>query len=148
MFCVRIYVSDDYASNFVCTANAMPQNQSSGWFWFEFADAAWKAPLGGVEPYVLVTFSVRIRSNARVSYWGLFDKDRNFKPLTIPTCLANAAVLPPLPSGVHTLPPVGTATGTDTTGGPKPTGGAASGSEVVLGSLALTMAAAIASLVL
>jgi exo-beta-1,3-glucanase (GH17 family) len=68
-----------FLDTFICAAN---QNNTNGYFYFEFADGAWKTQYGGAEPF-----------------WGLFDKDRNFKALTIPTCLAEAAVTPGASSG-------------------------------------------------
>ncbi|KAF9223715.1 glycoside hydrolase family 17 protein [Gyrodon lividus] len=55
-----------YVDTFVCQAN---QN-GTGYFFFEYCDEPWKATTyGGVE-----------------GYWGLFDSNKNFKNLTIPTC--------------------------------------------------------------
>ncbi|KAG8816589.1 hypothetical protein FRC18_000918, partial [Serendipita sp. 400] len=61
---------------FVCAANTnitAGGPYANGYFWFELFDQEWKVQYGGAEPY-----------------WGLFDKDKNFKALTIPTCLADA----------------------------------------------------------
>ncbi|KIJ66917.1 glycoside hydrolase family 17 protein [Hydnomerulius pinastri MD-312] len=55
-----------FVDTFVCQAN---QN-GTGYFFFEFCDEPWKATTyGGVE-----------------GYWGLFDSNKNFKNLTIPSC--------------------------------------------------------------
>ncbi|KAK9894951.1 glycoside hydrolase family 17 protein [Cystobasidium minutum MCA 4210] len=54
-----------FLDTYVCQANA---NQSA-YFYFEPFDEPWKEVYGGVEPY-----------------WGLFDKDRNLKQITIPDC--------------------------------------------------------------
>jgi exo-beta-1,3-glucanase (GH17 family) len=55
-----------FIDTFVCQAN---QN-GTGYFFFEYCDEPWKATTyGGVE-----------------GYWGLFDSNKNFKNLTIPTC--------------------------------------------------------------
>ncbi|KAI6025910.1 glycoside hydrolase family 17 protein [Pisolithus orientalis] len=55
-----------FIDTFVCQAN---QN-GTGYFFFEYCDEPWKAvQYGGVE-----------------GYWGLFDSNKIFKNLTIPTC--------------------------------------------------------------
>ncbi|TFK71748.1 glycoside hydrolase [Pluteus cervinus] len=55
-----------FLDTFVCQANSA----GIGYFFFEFFDEEWKDALyGGVE-----------------GWWGLFDKDRNLKPITIPNC--------------------------------------------------------------
>ncbi|CAG7848338.1 Putative glucan endo-1,3-beta-glucosidase btgC; AltName: Full=Endo-1,3-beta-glucanase btgC; AltName: Full=Laminarinase btgC [Serendipita indica DSM 11827] len=59
---------------FVCATNANLTAGSAlghGYFWFELFDQEWKVQYGGAEPY-----------------WGLFDKDRNLKDITIPSCIA------------------------------------------------------------
>ncbi|KAI6108021.1 glycoside hydrolase family 17 protein [Pisolithus sp. B1] len=57
-----------FIDTFVCQANA----NGTEYFFFEFSDEPWKAvDYGGVE-----------------GYWGLFDSNKNFKNLTIPTCSA------------------------------------------------------------
>lgn len=90
-----------FLDTFVCAAN---KNNTNGYFYFEFADGAWKTQYGGAEPF-----------------WGLFDKDRNLKPITIPTCLAEAAVTP----GANTVPGGG---GGSTSGGSGSSGSGSSGS--------------------
>lgn len=54
-----------FLDSYVCQANA----NGTGYFYFEPFDQPWKNQYGGVEPF-----------------WGLFDKDRNLKQITIPTC--------------------------------------------------------------
>lgn len=54
-----------FLDTFVCQANA----NGTHYFYFEAFDEPWKAQYGGVEPF-----------------WGLFDKDRNLKNVTIPVC--------------------------------------------------------------
>ncbi|KIM67612.1 glycoside hydrolase family 17 protein [Scleroderma citrinum Foug A] len=55
-----------FIDTFVCQAN----KNGTGYFFFEFCDEPWKAvTYGGVE-----------------GYWGLFDSNKIFKNLTIPTC--------------------------------------------------------------
>jgi glucan 1,3-beta-glucosidase len=122
--------------DFICTANAVPENGANGYFWFEFADAAWKTDRGGVEPH-----------------WGLFDKDHVLKNLTIPTCLANAAVLPPLPRSSNTATATAsqTATGTGTTtAGVRPTNspGAAMSNQVASTFSFVALVASIGSLLI
>lgn len=68
--------AQDLLDTFVCAANTnitAGGAYNHGYFWFELFDQAWKTQYGGAEPY-----------------WGLFDKDRNLKSLTIPSCLADA----------------------------------------------------------
>lgn len=58
-----------FLDTYVCAANA----NGTGYFYFEPFDQPWKDQYGGVEPY-----------------WGLFDKDRKLKDITIPsTCLTS-----------------------------------------------------------
>ncbi|OCF56932.1 glucan 1,3-beta-glucosidase [Kwoniella mangroviensis CBS 10435] len=54
-----------FLDTYVCQANA----NGTEYFYFEAFDEPWKAQYGGVEPF-----------------WGLFDKDRTLKDVTIPTC--------------------------------------------------------------
>ncbi|WWC96433.1 hypothetical protein V866_003301 [Kwoniella sp. B9012] len=54
-----------FLNTYVCQANA----NGTEYFYFEAFDEPWKAQYGGVEPF-----------------WGLFDKDRTLKDVTIPTC--------------------------------------------------------------
>jgi len=90
-----------FLDTFVCAANA---NNTNGYFYFEFADGAWKTVYGGAEPF-----------------WGLFDQNRNLKNLNIPTCLATAAVTPG--SIAQTAGSGSTSTpGTSTPGSPKGAG--------------------------
>lgn len=55
-----------FIDTFACQATA----NGTGYFFFEYCDEPWKATTyGGVE-----------------GYWGLFDSNKNFKNLTLPTC--------------------------------------------------------------
>ncbi|WVQ65446.1 uncharacterized protein L199_003622 [Kwoniella botswanensis] len=54
-----------FLDTYVCQANA----NGTEYFYFEAFDEPWKAQYGGVEPF-----------------WGLFDRDRTLKDVTIPTC--------------------------------------------------------------
>jgi len=58
-----------FIDGWVCQANAL----GIGYFFFEFIDEQWKEyTFGGVE-----------------GHWGLFDKDYNFKNLTLPDCISS-----------------------------------------------------------
>ncbi|GAC76271.1 hypothetical protein PANT_20c00034 [Moesziomyces antarcticus T-34] len=58
-----------FLDGYVCDAN----KNGTGYFWFELYDEVWKDALyGGVE-----------------AHWGLFDKDKKLKQITIPNCSHN-----------------------------------------------------------
>jgi hypothetical protein len=96
----------------------------------ELFDQEWKVPYGGAEPF-----------------WGLFDQNRNLKPLTIPTCLAAAEA----PVGTMGSNDGGgaTSTGTGTANTPGSTSGSHSGasstsplySMVLIGAISMLFAA-------